>query len=80
MKASSIRDREIVDSLLRHHANVNGADELERSAVHYALIDTYRSMVGTRVVTDTRVTTDTPVSGTPMKVGYTWNRIFVRIF
>ena len=36
MKASSIRDREIVDSLLRHQANVNAADELDRSAVHYA--------------------------------------------
>ena len=36
MKASSIREREIVDSLLRHHANVNAADELDRSAVHYA--------------------------------------------
>ena len=36
MKASSIRDREIMDSLLRHHANVNAADELHRCAVHYA--------------------------------------------
>ena len=36
MKAASIRNGEIVDGLLKHHANVNAADELNRSAVHYA--------------------------------------------
>ena len=36
MKASSIREGKLVDSLLRHHANVNAADQLDRSAVHYA--------------------------------------------
>ena len=36
MKASSIRDEDIVACLLKHNANVNAADELDRSAVHYA--------------------------------------------